>query len=177
MPERESFAERLTQARAILALHGDAARAMPVAVVDQIAAASRDAAERLLGTTHRRLATAKPDGGWERGVWEKDEHPAAVGHLIAAMLGCTETCPHLKIGAPVIARLPMRRLDCEVCAATMPLPPRIAAEDQCDYCDARPVHRFMPVVITLGPTMFVGDACHECGLALTGKGDPDMGAG
>src|SRR5689334_19562745 len=107
---RVPFTTRLAYARTLLA-RGVPAPAVHVA--DQFAAASADT--RAL---HDRIGAIMPLLQPGRN-WRQRMDPAPSdnmrAYLLAALVGCTTVCPHLKRGGPqpAIARLPLRRIDCE----------------------------------------------------------------
>jgi hypothetical protein len=83
-------------------------------------------------------------------------------YLLAAVLGCTTVCIHIRRGGPQPAycRLPLRRVDCQRCVATMYR--SVTAADECDLCSAPEVLTFVPFSVRQGPVMLVGDACASC---------------
>ncbi len=44
--------------------------------------------------------------------------------------------------------------------------PSLDESDRCDWCGARGVVTFRPVVVQAGPLVLIGDACAECWPAL-----------
>jgi hypothetical protein len=81
---------------------------------------------------------------------------------LAALLGCVNVCVHLRRGGPqpAIARLPLRRVDCERCIGTLWRP--ATGADECDVCERRGITVFYPFAVRLGPALLVGDACCAC---------------
>src|SRR5215203_5038158 len=105
----------------------------PVHLADQLAAASTDARR-----WHDRLGVVLPavDPGrrwYHRAAGAPSDDVRA--YLLAALLGCVTVCLHLRRGGPrpAVARLPLRRVDCERCAQTLSRPPA-EDDDRCDVC-------------------------------------------
>jgi len=151
------FAPRLAVARELLAR---GAPPLTVHEVDQLDAASRDT--RLL---HDRIGVLlpllEPDRRWRQRL---DTSPTtdARAYLLAAVLGCTTYCCHLRRGGPQPAfiRLPLRRADCARCVQTLRRP--VTSEDECDLCGERDVVTFVPFACRQGPALIAGDVCRAC---------------
>src|SRR4051812_29492992 len=113
---RYSFADRLELARRMVAR---GARLAPVNIADQIGAAGREMRHH-----HDRLGMVLPAIEPARN-WRQRVDPVASdetrAYLLAALLGCVNVCIHLRRGGPrpAFARLPLRRVDCEHCVATL----------------------------------------------------------
>src|SRR3954451_20417014 len=103
---RSPFTARLAVARTMLARGAPAAA---VHLADQFRAASADTRE-----LHDRIGVLmpllEPGRNWRQRM---DSPPSddTRAYLLAALLGCTEACPHLKRGGPqpAFVRLPLRR--------------------------------------------------------------------
>ena len=159
MTARYPFSDRLALARRLLAR---GASRPPVHLVDQLEAAGAEA--RVL---HDRLGAVlpilEPGRPWyqQLEVTPSDEVKA---HLLAAVLGCTTMCVHLRRGGPrpAFVQLPLRRIDCARCIRTLRRPPADET-DRCDVCGARGVVTFVPFAAHHGPASLVmGDACPDC---------------
>jgi hypothetical protein len=156
------FSERLALARRLIARGSSG---LPPHVADQLDAAGRET--RVL---HDRLMTVlpalQPDRNWRQRL---DGSPSdeVRAYLLAALLGCTRVCVHLRRGGPrpAIARLPLHRVDCDRCSATIYATP---AEDvdRCDVCTQLGVVVFHPFAVRLGPALLAGDACPTCAVVL-----------
>lgn len=159
-----SFEQRLTAARQLLA-SGSSEPRFAAHMQDQIDSAAREChhyAERV-GTI---VALLEPHRGWRQLTRYDDAEQRA--YLLAAMLDCMRNvCPHLRKEGPqpAYAALPLRRLDCRRCAGIRRLPPPEDA-DRCDVCGSRGVSRFVPFVVSVGPTLVSGDVCPSCAGAL-----------
>lgn len=72
-------------------------------------------------------------------------------------------CRHLRKAAPrpAVARLPLRRVDCEVCCRTPRRPPA-GTEELCDWCGTGGVTVWRPLMVQLGSMLVYGDACPAC---------------
>jgi hypothetical protein len=152
------FRDRLALARRMVARGTTSA---PVHLADQLAAASTDARR-----WHDRLGVVLPAvDPARRWYHHTDGAPSddTRAYLLAALLGCTTVCLHLRRGGPrpAVARLPLHRVDCERCSATLYRPP-VGEDDRCDICTARGVTTFVPFAIRLGPALLAGDACPTC---------------
>jgi hypothetical protein len=153
-----AFAARLAAARTMVARGAPAA---PVYLADQLLAASADTRQ-----IHDRIGTLmpllEPGRNWRQRM---DTEPSSEtrAYLLAALLGCTEVCPHLKRSGPqpAIVRLPLHRTDCERCVQTLRRPPT-GEDDRCDVCGQRGVVTFHPFAVRQGPVLIVGDACQAC---------------
>lgn len=158
MTVRAPFRDRLALARRMLARR---ASRPPVHLADQLDAAGREA--RVL---HDRLGAVlpliEPDCNWRR---RADAEPSddTRAYLLAALLGCTTVCIHIRRGGPqpAIARLPLGRVDCDRCVGTLYRPP-LGDDDRCDICTTRGVTTFHPFAVRLGPLLLAGDACRAC---------------
>jgi len=152
------FSTRLALAQRMIA-HGP--RPLPGHVADQLGAASSDTRQ-----LHDRIGVVmpllQPDRHWRQRV---DAAPAsgAWAYLLAALLGCTTICPHLRKGGPqpAIVRLPLRLIACGRCSLIIRRPPADEA-DRCDVCGARGIEVFHPFAVRLGPLLIAGDACSGC---------------
>jgi hypothetical protein len=155
---RFPFAARLALARAMLARGAPAA---PVHLADQFRAASADT--RLL---HDRIGVLmpllEPGRNWRQRM-DAEPPDDTRAYLLAALLGCTEACPHLRRGGPqpAFVRLPLHRTDCQRCVQTLRRPP-VGEDDCCDVCGQRSVVTFYPFAVRQGPALIVGDACPAC---------------
>jgi hypothetical protein len=153
-----SFAARLALARRMVARGASPA---PVHLADQLASASADARRwhDRLGVV---LPAVDPERRWHHRI---DGAPSddTRAFLLAALLGCTTVCVHLRRGGPrpAVARLPLHRVDCERCAQTLYRPP-VGEDDRCDVCERREVITFHPFAVRLGPALLAGDACSVC---------------
>lgn len=159
---RSDFATRLTLAHALIARGAPAA---PVHLADQLLAASADT--RVL---HDRIGLVMPllePGRQWRHLCDPAPSTDTRAHLLAALLGCSAACCHLRRGGPqpAIARLPLHRVDCERCVQTLRRPP-LDEDDRCDVCGGRETQLFHPFAVRLGPTLIVGDACLDCATVL-----------
>jgi hypothetical protein len=153
-----SFTARLELARRLLAR---GTPGMPGHVADQLAAASADTRE-LHDRIGLLLPLLEPGRTWRQRM---DASPSddTRTYLLAALLGCTAVCSHLKRGGPqpAFARLPLRRVDCRQCVRTLRRPP-VGEDDRCDICGARGIAIFHPFAVRQGPALIVGDACRAC---------------
>jgi hypothetical protein len=156
-----SWADRLALAGRIVAAGPQVT--IPVAVADQVAAASADAMATLENAAVI-LPSLDPESGWTR---RDVTGPGAdqLAHLLAAILGCS-LCIHLRRGGPQPATVDLatRRALCRRCIATHRKP--VVAADACDLCDAHPVSIFTPLIASLGPVTFAGDLCDDCAAIL-----------
>jgi hypothetical protein len=157
-PRPAPFPERLALARRMIARGTSPA---PVHLADQLASASADARR-----WHDRLGVVLPAVDPARRWYHRtDGAPSddTRAFLLAALLGCTTVCLHLRRGGPrpAVARLPLHRIDCERCAQTLYGPPP-GEDDVCDVCEQRGVTTFVPFAVRLGPLLMVGDACPAC---------------
>ena len=82
----------------------------------------------------------------------------ARAYLGAGLLACTTMCPHLKHGGPrpAFARPAQRRVDCVRCAGAFRHPP-VVEGDCCDLCEARGVAPLVPLAMTHGAALIIGD--------------------
>lgn len=149
------FAKQLERAKWLI----DHAEAGPPHVVDQIQAAARDTAGHaaVAGVV---LRATQPNRGWQ-----ELQQPSTRTHqlyVVAGLIDCAPCC-HLRRGGPqpAFARLPLRRLDCTRCVLIVRNPPP-DEDDRCDLCGERDVSRFVPFVLSYGPTLVAGDVCMGC---------------
>lgn len=156
------FSARLELARRLVA-RGPSP--LPTHTVDQIRAAGRETRQ-----IHDHLVSVlpqiEPDRHWRQRMDSKPSDETRA-YLLAALLGCTTICLHIRRGGPrpAIARLPLRRVDCERCVQTLYRSPAGEA-DRCDVCATQGVVTFFPFSVRQGPVMLVGDACRSCAGAL-----------
>jgi hypothetical protein len=152
------FADRLEFARVLLPR---GARTMPVHLADQLRAASTDT-RHLHDRIGAIMPLLEPGRNWRQRM---DASPSTEtrAFLLAAVLGCSTVCPHLKRGGPqpAIARLPLHRVDCERCVQTLRRPPPDES-DRCDVCGRLETLTFHPFAVRLGPVLVAGDACRSC---------------
>ena len=155
---RISFATRLTLARAMIAR---GAPPHPVHLADQFRAASAGTRE-LHDRIGMLMPLLEPLRNWRQRM---DSTPSSDtrAFLLAALLGCTEVCPHLKRGGPqpAFVRLPLHRTDCQRCVQTLRRPPA-DEDDRCDVCGRPETLTFHPFAVRQGPALIVGDACVAC---------------
>jgi hypothetical protein len=152
------FRDRLALARRMIA-RGPAQ--VSVHLADQLAAAGRE-----MRALHDRLGellpVLEPERHWRR---RADTSPSTDtrAYLLAALLGCTTVCLHLRRGGPrpAVARLPLGRVDCDRCCRTLYGSP-LGDDDRCDVCTVRGVTTFHPFAVRQGPLLLVGDACPAC---------------
>lgn len=155
---RHDFATRLALARRLIS-RGMAAPTVHLA--DQLAAAGSEA--RVL---HDHIGAAlpvlQPDRDWRSRV-EADPSDDVRAYLLAALMGCTTVCIHIRRGGPrpAFVQLPLRRIDCGRCVGTVRRPPADES-DRCDVCGARGVVTFAPFAMRSGPALVLGDACPSC---------------
>ena len=152
------FAERLALARVMVARR---APQPPVHLADQL-----DAADREVRQIHDRLISVLPmiePGRHWRQRMDADPSDEVRAYLLAALLGCTTICLHLRRGGPQpsVCRLPLRRVDCQRCSATL-YRPHPDDDDRCDVCTASGVVTFHPLAVRQGPVLLAGDACSAC---------------
>jgi hypothetical protein len=156
------FEARLALAHRLIA-HG--LPPTPVHLADQLKAAGRETRQ-----LHDRLGAVlpllEPERRWRQRM-DTDPSEDVRAYLLAALLSCVNVCVHLRRGGPrpAICRLPLRRVDCERCAATLYRPP-VGENDRCDVCTARGVTTFVPFAVRLGPALLAGDACRSCASTL-----------
>jgi hypothetical protein len=97
--------------------------------------------------------------------------------LAAIELAGARTCPHLDLdsllatpqGVHSFVLLGYRCVACRACARAMAdagEEPDPADADRCDWCGMREVITFYPLVLPMGPSVVVGDACTACFRAL-----------
>jgi hypothetical protein len=162
MISHEPFSTRLRLARALIAR---VTPSPPVHLADQFDAAG-DEVRMLHDFLGAALPLLHPERAWHHRI---DVRPSddVKAYLVAAVLGCTTYCCHLKrVGSqPAIVRLPLRRADCGRCVQTFRRPPA-DEDDHCDICDARGVTVFVPLAVRHGPALIVGDACSDCANVL-----------
>ena len=164
---RVPFAVRLELAHAELA-RGDAGL-LPTSVVDQLVAATADGMSRF-GEVAARFSEVDPER------WEVAESvvatriPVEASALLLAALYGMACCEHVRGSGPqpLVARLPSRYVDCRACFESVRRP-GLAAEDQCDFCDARGVVLFTPLMLSVGPVLYIGDACQGCAGVLQSR--------
>jgi hypothetical protein len=108
------------------------------------------------------LPILQPDRTWHQRI-DADPSDTVRAYLLAATLDCTTVCIHLRRGGPrpAFVQLPLRRVDCDRCAATIRRPPPDEA-DRCDVCTRRGVVTFVPFALRQGPALVIGDACPDC---------------
>lgn len=157
-----SFADRLALARQMVARR---APQPPVHLADQVGAAGREVRQ-----IHDRLVSVlpliEPGRRWRQRM-DSEPSDEVRAYLLAATMGCTTICVHLRRSGPqpTICRLPLRRIDCQRCVQTLYCPPA-DEDDRCDVCSDRGVVIFFPFSVRLGPAMLVGDACPSCASVL-----------
>jgi hypothetical protein len=152
------FTDRLALARRLVAKSAPTA---PIHIADQLGAADREVRQ-----LHDRLAAVlpmlEPARQWRQRM---DAVPSddIRAYLLAALLGCTNCCPHLRRGGPrpALARLPLGRVGCERCVGML-YRPSSGDDDRCDICMARGVATFHPFAVGFGPVLLAGDACSSC---------------
>jgi hypothetical protein len=163
-PDPPPFAARLVAAHRLLAAGpaiADELGMLPLHQLDQLAAAGRDARAH----THRVgvvMRAFEPDRHWRhRSIRDPASETTAI--LLAAIMGCTEICIHLRRGGPqpALVLLPLRRIVCARCAQTVRRPDP-SESDRCDVCGARGVVVFHPFAAQRGPVIVSGDACPSC---------------
>ncbi len=153
-------ARRLAAARR--AVEAAADTDWPGHVLDQVAAAARDAWD-LTDALAVGLRVADPDQRWRSMKPPGQVGAEAIARIVAAT-GDADACSHLRTGAgpqPMVARLALHRVDCHRCAVTVRRAPT-DEDDRCDWCGARGVVMFTPAIITAGAVTAVGDACDDC---------------
>jgi hypothetical protein len=151
------FAERLALARVMVARR---APQPPVHLADQL-----DAADREVRQIHDRLISVlpmiEPGRNWRQRL---DSQPSdeVRAYLLAALMSCVTVCVHIRRFGPqpAIARLAMRRVDCQRCVQTLHRP--ATGADECDVCSAPETLTFHPFSVRKGPLMLAGDACRSC---------------
>lgn len=124
---------------------------------DQVEAAERDAALALQGAAE---AAGAGVVSVTDAVWLAKQVARAVEGL--------PRCLHLRRGGPqpVIARLPVGRVDCQRCARTVRRPAPGSGR-RCDWCGTSSmVAEGQPRMVQLGPWLVFGDACPECAAAF-----------
>jgi hypothetical protein len=161
-PPAAPFRDRLALARRMVAR---GPLGLPTHIADQTQAAGREtkALHDRLGEV---LPLVDPGRNWrQRAELEPSDDTRTL--LLAALFGCVNVCVHLRRGGPrpAVARLPLGRLDCERCAATLYRPPA-EDDDRCDVCTARGVTTFHPFAVRLGPVLLAGDVCPSCAAVL-----------
>jgi hypothetical protein len=157
MTARSSFAERLRVARELIAR---GAQHPSGHVADQLAAAAADT-RRLHDRIGVVMPLLEPGRDWRQRVAPSPSAEVRA-YLLAGVLGCKTVCPHLRKGGPqpALVMLPLRRIACLRCAATIRRP--VTAPDQCDVCERRGVVTFVPFACHQGPALITGDACRAC---------------
>jgi len=152
--------------------HADEVRAcLDTATMDQSAAAARDS-EAWLHRVAVLLPLIEPircggiTGPIQGDRWSP-EGVEAVSRLLATVWEF-RSCIHLRRtpAQPALAALPLRRVDCRRCAGTKRNPPA-DEDDRCDWCGARGVVDFTPIIVQYGPLLAAGDACDACAPAFT----------
>lgn len=160
------FRVRLGYARELVARAESARACLPLHIVDQLEAATAETA-RFVPVIGRGLQLLEPDRGWHQRVEVATAEKAS--YLLAALMVCLDRpCVHLRRGGPqpAFARLPLRRVDCRRCSATVVRPPSGDA-DVCDVCGVRqPDVWFVPFTISAGAAVVMGDACRACSTVL-----------
>ena len=130
-------------------------------LADQMDAASGEM-ESMAQRIGMLLPILSPERSW---FHREDTKPSELvrADILAAVLGCTEVCPHLRRGGPqpAIVRLSLRRIDCQRCVKTLRRPPADEA-DQCDLCQQPEVLTFVPFAVRHGPALIAGDVCLDC---------------
>lgn len=165
---RSTFETRLAASRAVVAaLRSAGPQSMPMHHADQLTAAARDA-HRLSVILGEVAAALEPERQWRDATIPESSVAAEEisARVYAAVAGC-DLCHHLRRGSPqpAWARLPLRRLDCNRCAATFRHPPS-GEDDVCDWCHRAGVDEFTAVALQVGPLIALGDACDRCAAAL-----------
>jgi hypothetical protein len=155
------FAERLALARQMVARR---AAQPPVHLADQLGAAGREVRQihdRLIAV----LPTIEPGRNWRQRL-DNEPSDETRALLLASLLGCQAICTHLRRGGPrpAIARLALRRVDCQRCVQTLHRP--ATGADECDVCESPETLTFFPFSVRQGPLMLVGDACGTCARTL-----------
>lgn len=136
------------------------------AMVDQVKAASTEAQTML-----RRIGTTEHDVNPQRfpdPTIRTSDDRAALDDITARVLaamgeGNWRQCPHLRRtpAQPAQVRLPLRRVDCQRCAATWRTPPP-HEDDRCDLCGSRGNESFWPIRFTITSWLVLGDMCRDC---------------
>jgi hypothetical protein len=159
------YADRLDAARRVIA-HRDELRAQTAGwMLDQQAAASRDAT-RILTATGPLLALVEPDRNWRQHTTTTDEiGDEPVARLLAAAWGC-RPCIHLgrRGPAPTLVDLNHRRAQCPRCARTYRRP---VDDGHCEVCGEPAGPIFTPFLIQLGALMIGGNAGACCAEFVT----------
>ncbi len=148
MAQPNDYEARLARARRAV----EAARGikLPTDLGDQLDAATREtqAHQDRLGKV---LQFIEPDRDWRavKGI-KGPLFDEATARQLAAIVGF-QLCTHLRQtpAQPVIARMPLRRLDCQRCILTVVRPPSDEG-DRCDWCGRRGVTNFWPMSINIG---------------------------
>lgn len=159
---RATFADRLALARRLIARRSPSPA---VHLADQLGAASAET--RVL---HDRIGEVlpimAPDREWRQRI-DADPSADVQAHVLAAVIGCTIVCVHIRRGGPrpTIVRLALCRVDCVRCVQTLRRPPP-ENDDQCDLCNRHGVTIFHPFAMRQGPALVVGDACPSCAAVL-----------
>lgn len=151
------FPDRLATARRMVA-RGTSRLAPHVA--DQLDAATREQ-HHLHDRLGQVLPMLEPTRNWRQRA-DRQVDAEVKAYLLAALLGCTTVCIHLRRGGPrpAFARLPYGRIDCARCTSTIYRP--ITADDECDVCNEKGVVTFVPFSVQQGPVMLAGNACPSC---------------
>src|SRR4051812_15836335 len=110
------FADRLALARRLVA-RGPSA--LPTHTVDQLGAAGREVRQihdHLMSV----LPQIEPDRHWRQRM-DSEPSDETRAYLLAATMGCTTVCVHIRRSGPqpAICRLSLRRADCQRCSATL----------------------------------------------------------
>src|SRR5215203_6160367 len=110
------FAKRLVLARLLVARGSST---LPPHVADQLSAAGRET-RVLHDRLGRVLPVLEPGRNWRQRA-EREPSDEIRAYLLAALMGCTTVCVHIRRGGPrpAIARLPLRRVDCGPCSQTL----------------------------------------------------------
>jgi len=163
---RLSFDERLEWTRRLADRRHELLDRVPLHERDQIAAAAVST-RNLVDLAAIEMRARQPERGWH-GPIERPSESEPMAVLAAAVLDCLErTCVHLRREGPqpAVVSLPLRRVDCRRCAATVRRPPA-GDSDRCDVCGQRGVITFVPFVCGSGPLLVLGDACPSCASRL-----------
>lgn len=134
---------------------------LPGWLMDQAKSAVDDA-NQVTNRLYEMVKTADPDGGYQADRSNDVDKSIHVYAMVRAAIDGHKWCDHLRSGYPQIAtcRLAARRVDCERCVKTVVS--AAAENDQCDWCGARGITGFTPVVLQVGMFVVSGDACDDC---------------
>jgi hypothetical protein len=163
-----SYADRLAAAReAVKVLRDEVTPHLSPAMADQMHAAARDV-HSMFHALEAGVRAVQPGRDWQASVTPPgDPHQLEVLARTLAALGGFRQCPHLKAtpAQPSVARMALRRLDCQRCIRTVVKPP--AGRDRmCDWCATDGTTVFQPISYTAGSILVVGDACPDCAAVL-----------